>query len=61
MKSIFEKRFFLKTETVALCFGYPKTPCLQAEGKLSSKQMNRPYVKQTIYLGFSAFTRFSML
>jgi hypothetical protein len=24
------------TETVALCFGYPKTPCLRAEGKLSS-------------------------
>jgi hypothetical protein len=30
------------TEIVALCFGYPKTPCLRAEGKLSSsvdKQM----------------------
>jgi hypothetical protein len=24
------------TETVALCFGYPKTPCLRAEDKLSS-------------------------
>jgi hypothetical protein len=24
------------TETVALCFGYPKTRCLRAEGKLSS-------------------------
>jgi hypothetical protein len=24
------------TETVALCFGYPKKPCLRAEGKLSS-------------------------
>jgi hypothetical protein len=24
------------TETIALCFGYPKTPCLRAEGKLSS-------------------------
>jgi hypothetical protein len=23
------------TETVALCFGYPKTPCLRANGKLS--------------------------
>jgi hypothetical protein len=25
------------TETVTLCFGYPNTPCLQAEGKLSSR------------------------
>jgi hypothetical protein len=25
------------TETVALCFGYPKTPCLRVEGKLSSR------------------------
>jgi hypothetical protein len=25
------------TETVALCFGYPKTPCLRADGKLSSR------------------------
>jgi hypothetical protein len=32
------------TETITLCFGYPKTPCLRAEGKLSSKQMNRPFV-----------------
>jgi hypothetical protein len=31
------------TENVALCFGYAKTPCLRAEGKLSSKQMNRPH------------------
>jgi hypothetical protein len=26
-----------QTETVALCFGYPKTPCLRADGKLSSR------------------------
>jgi hypothetical protein len=47
------------TETVALCFGYPKTRCRRAEGKLStsvdeqhipaegelsSEQMNRPLV-----------------
>jgi hypothetical protein len=24
------------------CFGYAKTPCLQAEGKLSNEQMTRP-------------------
>jgi hypothetical protein len=41
------------TETVALCFGYAKTPCLRAEDKLSSEQMNRPIVyysfQQTIH------------
>jgi hypothetical protein len=54
------------TETVALCFGYSKTPCLRAEGKLSSKQMNRTFVclawynKQTtnIYWIFSFYNIF---
>jgi hypothetical protein len=34
------------TETVALCFGYPKTPCLRAEDKLSTradKQVKRSF------------------
>jgi hypothetical protein len=41
------------TETVGLCFGYPKTPCLRAEGKLSSKQMNRPFVCWIRWLGIT--------
>jgi hypothetical protein len=32
------------TETVALCFGYPKTPCLRADGSCLPEQMNRPIV-----------------
>jgi hypothetical protein len=41
------------TETVGLCFGYPKTPCLRAEGKLSSKQMNRSFVCWIRWLGIT--------
>jgi hypothetical protein len=32
------------TETVALCFGYPKTPCLRAKGNLSAS-VDNTYVK----------------
>jgi hypothetical protein len=32
------------TETVALCFRYPKTPCLWADGSCLPEQVNRPLV-----------------
>jgi hypothetical protein len=41
------------TETVAICFGYPKTPCLRADGSCLPEQMNRPYTK-----GCSALAHF---
>jgi hypothetical protein len=37
------------TETIALCFGYPKIPCLRADGSCIPVQMNRPIVT-TIWL-----------
>jgi hypothetical protein len=35
------------TETVALCFGYPKTPCRPAEGKLSTS-VDEQHVSQIL-------------
>jgi hypothetical protein len=32
------------TETVALCFEYPKTPCLRADGSCLPEQTNRPHM-----------------
>jgi hypothetical protein len=45
------------TETVALCFGYVKTPCLRAEGKLSSEQMNRPHISRHLPLSQDSISR----